>query len=140
MIFESILCFGVPLLFMALRKSSPPCSAHKAILMTLIDYIVQGHRFDIFENTGCQAALYISVPGVMLMYFPPLLFSVITLIYAGMSFSSYFLPDLIDPFVRYSYGAPSFYPSPPYLRRSLKKLQLCSDDQSLSTTHCHGYY
>lgn len=66
-IFESVLCFGVPLVFMALH------------------YIVQGHRFDIFETTGCQAALYISVPAVMLMYFPPLFFSLITLIYAVMA-------------------------------------------------------
>ncbi|TFK65310.1 STE3-domain-containing protein [Pluteus cervinus] len=67
MIFEGVLCFGLPLVFMALH------------------YIVQGHRYDLFENTGCVAAVYISVPAIMLIWFPPLLFSVIALVYAAMA-------------------------------------------------------
>ncbi|KDQ23635.1 B mating type pheromone receptor [Pleurotus ostreatus PC15] len=66
-IFESIMCFGVPMVFMALH------------------YIVQGHRFDIFEGFGCQATVFISLPAVLLIWFPQLLFSVLTLIYAALA-------------------------------------------------------
>ncbi|KAF8981163.1 GPCR fungal pheromone mating factor [Cyathus striatus] len=67
MIFEGVMCIGVPLIFMALH------------------YVVQGHRFDIFENIGCQAAVYISIQAVLIIWFPQLLFSVITLIYAAFA-------------------------------------------------------
>ncbi|KAH7911853.1 GPCR fungal pheromone mating factor [Hygrophoropsis aurantiaca] len=66
-IFDSIMCFGVPLIFMALH------------------YVVQGHRYDIIENFGCQPATYYSVPAVMIVWFPPLFFSVVTLGYASAS-------------------------------------------------------
>ncbi|KAF5329526.1 hypothetical protein D9619_009306 [Psilocybe cf. subviscida] len=67
MIFEIVLCFLVPILFMALH------------------YIVQGHRFDIFEDFGCQAAMYISIQAVFIIWFPQLLFSVITFLYASLA-------------------------------------------------------
>ncbi|KAF8628578.1 hypothetical protein AX17_005974 [Amanita inopinata Kibby_2008] len=66
-IFETVMCFGAPSVFMALH------------------YVVQGHRFDIFEDLGCQATLYISVPAVFIVWLPQLLFSVITLIYAAIA-------------------------------------------------------
>nr|AAS46748.1 PDSTE3.3 mating-type pheromone receptor [Pleurotus djamor] len=66
-IFESIMCFGLPMIFMALH------------------YIVQGHRFDIFEGVGCQATVYISFPAVFLIWFPQLLCSVVTLVYAALA-------------------------------------------------------
>jgi len=53
------------------------------------DYIVQGHRYDIIENIGCQAAVYISIPAVFLIWFPQLLFSVITLIYAALALHNF---------------------------------------------------
>ncbi|KDQ50564.1 hypothetical protein JAAARDRAFT_141708 [Jaapia argillacea MUCL 33604] len=67
MIFESIMCFGIPAIFMALH------------------YIVQGHRFDIVEDTGCTPAIYTSIASIMILLFPPLLLSTITFIYAGMA-------------------------------------------------------
>ncbi|OAX34692.1 fungal pheromone STE3G-protein-coupled receptor [Rhizopogon vinicolor AM-OR11-026] len=66
-IFDSIMCFGVPLLFMALH------------------YIVQGHRFDIVENFGCQPAVYFSVEGIIIVWLPPLIFAVATLVYAAIA-------------------------------------------------------
>ncbi|KAH9476601.1 Pheromone B beta 1 receptor [Psilocybe cubensis] len=71
MIFEGIMCFGIPLLFMALH------------------YIVQGHRYDVFEDFGCQATVYISIPAIFIIWFPPLLFSVITLIYAALALNNF---------------------------------------------------
>ncbi|KAF9447631.1 fungal pheromone STE3G-protein-coupled receptor [Macrolepiota fuliginosa MF-IS2] len=67
MLFEAFMCFGLPAIFMALH------------------YIVQGHRFDIFENTGCQAAVYISIPAILIIWLPQLLFSVVTMIYATIA-------------------------------------------------------
>ncbi|KAF9555108.1 fungal pheromone STE3G-protein-coupled receptor [Agrocybe pediades] len=70
-IFECIMCFLVPAIFMALH------------------YIVQGHRFDIIENFGCQAAVYISVQAILIIWFPQLLFAVITLIYAALALHNF---------------------------------------------------
>ncbi|KJA26519.1 hypothetical protein HYPSUDRAFT_132654 [Hypholoma sublateritium FD-334 SS-4] len=71
MIFEGFMCFIVPVVFMALH------------------YIVQGHRFDIFENTGCQATVYISIEGILIIWFPQLLFTVVTLIYAALALHNF---------------------------------------------------
>ncbi|KAH7882765.1 GPCR fungal pheromone mating factor, partial [Phlebopus sp. FC_14] len=67
MIFDSIMCFGVPLIFMALH------------------YVVQGHRYDIIENFGCQPTVYISWAAVFIIYMPPLAFSLATLVYASIA-------------------------------------------------------
>ncbi|TFY73330.1 hypothetical protein EWM64_g10682, partial [Hericium alpestre] len=64
-IFDLCICFGVP-----------------ATLM-ILHYVVQGHRFDIIEDFGCQPATYFSVPGILIVFFPPLFFSFLTLIFAS---------------------------------------------------------
>ncbi|KZV83952.1 fungal pheromone STE3G-protein-coupled receptor [Exidia glandulosa HHB12029] len=63
------LCFtiGIPLVMMALH------------------YVVQGHRFDIVEDIGCQPVIYTSLSGVLLMFGTPLLLSVCSLVYAGLA-------------------------------------------------------
>nr|ANB67034.1 pheromone receptor [Agrocybe salicacicola] len=71
MIFEGIMCFLVPMVFMALH------------------YIVQGHRYDIFENVGCQASVYISIQAVFIIWFPQLLFAFITFIYAALALHNF---------------------------------------------------
>ncbi|TCD62965.1 hypothetical protein EIP91_006172 [Steccherinum ochraceum] len=70
-IFELLFCWGVPVLFMILH------------------YIVQGHRFDIVEAIGCQPAVYYSIPAVFIIWFPPLLLSVLTLIYSTLALSHF---------------------------------------------------
>ncbi|KAF9238458.1 pheromone A receptor-domain-containing protein [Melanogaster broomeanus] len=67
-IFEGLMCFGLPMLFMGLH------------------YIVQGHRFDIIEEYGCRPAVYVSVPAILILYAPPILMSVISLGFAGAAF------------------------------------------------------
>ncbi|KIJ64368.1 hypothetical protein HYDPIDRAFT_154822 [Hydnomerulius pinastri MD-312] len=66
-IFDSLMCFGLPLIFMALH------------------YVVQGHRYDILENFGCQPTVYFSVPAIFIVYVPPLAFSLATLVYASLA-------------------------------------------------------
>nr|BDD37067.1 pheromone receptor [Rhizopogon roseolus] len=66
-IFDSVMCFGIPLLFMALH------------------YVVQGHRYNIVENLGCQPATYFSIEGIVIVWLPPLVFTVATLVYAAIA-------------------------------------------------------
>ncbi|KAM5538302.1 hypothetical protein V8D89_008033 [Ganoderma adspersum] len=67
MFFELAMCFLFPVVIMALH------------------YIVQGHRFDVVEGFGCQPATYYSIPGVFIVWFPPLLFAAVSVIYASLA-------------------------------------------------------
>ncbi|KAH7924990.1 fungal pheromone STE3G-protein-coupled receptor [Leucogyrophana mollusca] len=67
-IFEAIMCFGLPILFMGLH------------------YIVQGHRFDIIEEYGCRPTTYVSIPAVFLIWVPPLLLATLSLGFAAAAF------------------------------------------------------
>lgn len=81
-IFEGIMCFAIPLVLMALRKFSVlVLFAHSNIQW--VDFVVQDHRFDILEDYGCQAATYVSIPAVFIVWLPPLTFSCGTLIFSG---------------------------------------------------------
>ncbi|CAL1697581.1 unnamed protein product [Somion occarium] len=71
-IFELAMCILVPVVLMALH------------------YVVQGHRFDIVEAIGCQPATYYSVPAVFIVWFPPLLLSTITFVYAALALYHFF--------------------------------------------------
>ncbi|KAI0056904.1 fungal pheromone STE3G-protein-coupled receptor [Artomyces pyxidatus] len=68
MIFEIFVCIGFPILVMGLH------------------YVVQGHRFDIIENFGCEPAVYFSIASVFILSFPPLFFAVLTLGFGGAAF------------------------------------------------------
>ncbi|KDN44580.1 hypothetical protein RSAG8_05345, partial [Rhizoctonia solani AG-8 WAC10335] len=67
MIFEIFMCAVLPIIAMALH------------------YIVQGHRFDILEDFGCNPTTYVSVAALFIVYLPPLILSLITLVYAGIA-------------------------------------------------------
>lgn len=78
---EALICFGFPILFMALRMCNLLFESHA--FMSCPDYVVQGHRFDLIEDFGCQPAVYDSVVALCLIYLPPLLISVTSLSFAG---------------------------------------------------------
>ncbi|KAI0651372.1 GPCR fungal pheromone mating factor [Trametes meyenii] len=67
MYFDLAMCFLLPVVIMALH------------------YVVQGHRFDIVEVFGCQPATYYSIPGVFIVWFPPLLIAFVSIIYAALA-------------------------------------------------------
>ncbi|KAF9477438.1 fungal pheromone STE3G-protein-coupled receptor [Pholiota conissans] len=67
MLFDCCMCWGIPIIYMALH------------------YIVQGHRFDIVETLGCRPAIYTSIQSVFIVWVPPLLIVVLTLIFAGLA-------------------------------------------------------
>ncbi|KAJ7643058.1 GPCR fungal pheromone mating factor, partial [Mycena polygramma] len=66
-IFEACMCFGLPILFMALH------------------YVVQGHRFDIIEDYGCRPSTYYSIPAIFIIWIPPLLMATASLVFAGLA-------------------------------------------------------
>ncbi|KAG9012862.1 hypothetical protein FRB94_005008 [Tulasnella sp. JGI-2019a] len=67
-IFEICLCGVLPCVIMALH------------------YVVQGHRFDIAEDFGCIANIYISWPAIVVLYVPPLVLALGSLVYATLAF------------------------------------------------------
>jgi len=82
--FDFGFCWGVPVIFMALRKSSVLSSPTMAEgLFHILDYIVQGHRYNVVQYIGCQPATYVSIPGIFIVWVPPLILSVGSSVYAG---------------------------------------------------------
>ncbi|KIJ45903.1 hypothetical protein M422DRAFT_29555, partial [Sphaerobolus stellatus SS14] len=63
---EVFLCIIFPLVFMALH------------------YIVQGHRFDIFEVAGCRASFVMNWYALVLIWITPLLLALVSCTYAGL--------------------------------------------------------
>lgn len=70
---------GYPLLMIALRAYPLPHERH-ARLSTHIpaEYIVQGHRFDIFGDIGCYPTTYNTPPAFFLVHCQPLLVGTIS--------------------------------------------------------------
>ncbi|ETW79706.1 putative B mating type protein [Heterobasidion irregulare TC 32-1] len=62
-VFEAFLCLFLPVVYMALHV------------------IVQDHRFDIVEDFGCQPATFMSLPALIIVWLPPLVISVVALLY-----------------------------------------------------------
>ncbi|KAB5588026.1 Pheromone B beta 1 receptor [Ceratobasidium theobromae] len=67
MIFDLVMCVGLPMVFMALY------------------YVVQTNRFSILEDFGCEAPVHMSVLGLFIMYLPSVLVSLAALVYAGIA-------------------------------------------------------
>lgn len=82
--FDFGFCWGIPITFMALRKLSDLSSQSPAEgPACLPDYIVQGHSYNIVQYIGCQPTTYVSIPGIFIVWLPPLLLSLGTFVYAG---------------------------------------------------------
>ncbi|KDQ50573.1 hypothetical protein JAAARDRAFT_141774 [Jaapia argillacea MUCL 33604] len=63
-IMEFALCIVIPFVYMAFHT------------------LVQNHRFDIIEDFGCEAAIYASAPAVILVWLPPILICITSLVYS----------------------------------------------------------
>ncbi|KAK0480433.1 GPCR fungal pheromone mating factor [Armillaria luteobubalina] len=72
-VFDSIFCFAVPVIYMALH-----C-------------IVQGHRFDLVEHFGCRPAIYNSLVSLFLIWIPPLLFSIGAGVFSAVALHHFFV-------------------------------------------------
>nr|UWI70529.1 pheromone receptor B3 [Pleurotus eryngii] len=95
-IIDSLLCFGVPAIFMALH------------------YVVQGHRFDIIQEFGCRPTIYVSIVALFLMWIPPLLFCVGAFIFAALAFRNFWHRRII--FARHLQNSNSALTPSRYLR------------------------
>ncbi|KAL1743073.1 pheromone A receptor-domain-containing protein [Schizophyllum fasciatum] len=46
-----------------------------------LQFIVQGHRYDIYENYGCMLNTYMTGPAILILRGPPILFGVVSGVY-----------------------------------------------------------
>ncbi|KAJ7086817.1 STE3-like pheromone receptor, partial [Mycena belliarum] len=63
-------------------------------LYIAFQYIVQGHRFDIFQDIGCYPAFFNSLPTYFISSMWPVIIGLVSGVYCGLSFLLLFpLPD-----------------------------------------------
>ncbi|KAJ7657612.1 putative fungal pheromone GPCR, STE3-type [Mycena polygramma] len=66
------------------------CWVYPAIAMAL-HYVVQGHRFDIFEDIGCRQTTYFSVPTILLVYVPGAVVMILTFTFSALASRAFYL-------------------------------------------------
>ncbi|KAI0789248.1 putative pheromone receptor STE3.3, partial [Abortiporus biennis] len=69
--FECSICFVFPLLYMAFHT------------------LVQPRRFDLISSFGCLPSIYVSVPALILVWLPILVFCVTTIFYSALALNSH---------------------------------------------------
>jgi Pheromone A receptor len=74
------MCWLLPAVYMALRRSIIVSRLLDVTTINSTDYIVQGHRFDIVEDIGCLANTYISIPGILIIWVPPMIIVTLTIV------------------------------------------------------------
>ncbi|TEB23050.1 STE3-domain-containing protein [Coprinellus micaceus] len=60
------------------------------MIYMVLHYVVQGHRYDIVEDFGCRPTTYNSVASIFLIWVPPMLCVVVTLILASLCLYHFF--------------------------------------------------
>jgi pheromone a factor receptor len=53
------------------------------LMMLPLAYVVQGHRYDILEHTGCSIPVYFSWLGFVIRTFVPCFVCLVSLFYSG---------------------------------------------------------
>jgi len=59
------------------------------VLVMALQYVVQGHRFDIFEDVGCRPFTYNTPPAYPLVIFPPLVIGLISGVYSALTIRAF---------------------------------------------------
>jgi len=113
-IFECCMCLGLPVVFMAFRMS------HQHIVLfrltcSQLDYVVQGHRFDIVEDYGCRPTTYFSIPSIFIVWLPSILMAVGALIFAGPS-SKHHVKQIFLILLTFRSCFETFYAEAPHFR------------------------
>ena len=72
---------------MSSSHNSAVLSQRPLTFASTIDYIVQGHRYNIIENVGCTPDIYNTVPAYPLVFIWPVVLGFVTFVYAGMILS-----------------------------------------------------
>ena len=81
---DLVMCIIIPVVYMALRKLTVADLAIVSSLIIPVDVIVQDHRFTLVEDLGCQASVHRSLTGLVLVWLPPLVISLLSLGYNGL--------------------------------------------------------
>lgn len=79
---DTLICVLFPLIYIALRALSP-LPFMNSLSTPPSEYIVQGHRFNIYEDIGCFPALYNTLPTYFISNMWPLLIGLISAVYCG---------------------------------------------------------
>ncbi|KAJ7691147.1 GPCR fungal pheromone mating factor, partial [Mycena rosella] len=53
-----------------------------------VNYVYQGHRFDIIEDSGCHPTSYLSVPAILLFYAPVVVVVFLAFIFSVLAFAA----------------------------------------------------
>jgi len=59
------------------------------VLVMALQYVVQGHRFDIFEDVGCRPFTYNTPLAYPLVIFPPLVIGIISGVYSALTIRAF---------------------------------------------------
>lgn len=83
-IFDYLMCFALPVIYIALRKL-PQFHGLKRGMLTpgFSDLLLQPRRFDLYEGFGCRPTTFGSVLPVLLFWAHPLLLAIAAVSYAG---------------------------------------------------------
>jgi pheromone a factor receptor len=60
-------------------------------LVMALQYIVQGHRFDIIEDVGCRPFTYNTPLAYPLVFFPPLIVGLISGVYSALTIRAFYI-------------------------------------------------
>jgi pheromone a factor receptor len=60
-------------------------------LVMVLQYIVQGHRFDIIEDVGCRPFTYNTPLAYPLVFFPPLVIGLISGVYSALTIRAFYI-------------------------------------------------
>jgi len=61
------------------------------VLVMILHYIVQGHRFDIFEDLGCHPFTYNTPPAYPLVMLPPLVIGLLSGVYSALIIRAFYI-------------------------------------------------
>ncbi|KAI8968749.1 STE3-domain-containing protein [Trametes punicea] len=61
------------------------------ILVMVLHYVVQGHRYNIIENVGCTPDIWNTVPAYPLVFMWPVLLGCITFVYSALTLRTFYI-------------------------------------------------
>lgn len=88
--FDLTVGLGLGLLAIPLRKLPAPCSLFP-YSFTSVEYVAQGHRFNIFEDVGCFPVTTLNLVGVLLVHTPPLIISLVSLYFTVVTLINFYI-------------------------------------------------
>ncbi|EDR00817.1 STE3-like pheromone receptor [Laccaria bicolor S238N-H82] len=64
------------------------------VLIMILHYIIQGHRFDILEDIGCYPVVYNTLPSYFLYFMWPVFLGVVSFFYSGLTLRGFWMRRL----------------------------------------------